>query len=72
MASVFGVYKVVDKKVCIDHVEWIGFEEGTGDETPRELDLTSSLLAVNKPLPFRVYWEYFLSDKKTYFMELED
>lgn len=72
MASVFGVYKIVDKKVCLDYVEWIGFEEGTEDETPKELGITSPLWQVNKPLPFRVYYEYFYRDNKTYFVELEN
>lgn len=72
MASVFGIYKIVDKKVFLDHVEWIGFEEGIEDNTPKELGIKSSLLQVNKPLPFRIYWEYFYRDNKTYFTELED
>lgn len=72
MASVFGIYKIVDKKVCLDHIEWIGFEEGTGDETPKELGITSSLLAVNKPLPFRVYWEHFYKTGEFCVVELED
>lgn len=72
MASVFGIYKIVDKKVFLDHVEWIGFEEGTGDNTPKELGIKSPLTQVNKSLPFRVYWEYFCRDNKMYLTELRD
>lgn len=71
MSSVFGILKVVDKQVNIDHVEWIGFEEDS-EETPHLLGITSSLLSVNKKLPFRLYWEHFYRTGEYVVHELED